>query len=53
MTPHMCLLLAGIELFRGIRQPRWFLSYTQMKGKVINLSPYYVFNNSNPTLRIR
>lgn len=33
MSPHMCLLLAGIRLFRGIRQPRWFLICKQTKAE--------------------
>ncbi len=40
-TPHMCLLLAGIELFRGIREPRWFLICKQTKAEVILLAVFW------------
>ena len=30
-SPHLCLVLAGSELFKGIREPRWFLIYKKEK----------------------
>lgn len=33
-SPHLCLVLAGSELFKGIREPRWFL-ICQQKNKML------------------